>query len=551
MKSKLLCFFLVFHCSLLIFHCPLSFAQCWPTTTNSAITVAPGWYPYAAVDEQEQSVMVVYLAGAQIRVKKYSKYGCPMWNGNPAIALDTIQKAWLGFYGNQWGQVISDDSGGVIICWKDFRHSNLNQGYPLNDEVYVQRIDVNGAARFGPNGMRISGPHTDGRRIIGDMKTDYHNGFYIAYSADSNTTKTVLKHYDRNGNLLWAKYFSYSGYIDLNATDIQGNCFVSTANRRFKFDYNGNALWPDTLIGRIPDDIEYNRGGAFSDDLGGVIGTTWRWYQSSYFIYVNRVDSNGQFLFGDGIDIANGIWLGYSKKNYNGLYISWDADTDVKMQGVFNDGLFQFTSIISICDTCGNDGEIIDDKGNGIISIWKSSITNDSLILFAQRIDSNGVRQWDNNGYKFHVSYNEPFEFPINTLFSNFLGGAYYLWTELDPGIMIKLKQISKNGILGEVDSTISIIDDNHNLIQFVLYQNFPNPFNSSTTINYQLKKGGKIQLKLYNILGQEVKTLVNEFKQEGTHQYHLDMNQFASGVYIYRLITSVGTKSKKLLFIK
>lgn len=553
MKSKLILLLFVFHGSLFIDHWSLLYAQCWPTTTDSAITVAPGWYPYAAVDEQEQSVMVVYLAGAQIRVKKYSKYGCPMWGGNPAIALDTVQKAWLGYEGNQWGQVISDDSGGVIICWKDFRHSDIDQGAPVNDEVYVQRIDVNGTARYGPNGIRASGPHTDGRRIIGDMKTDYHNGFYIAYSGDSSSTKTVLKHFDNSSNFLWAQYFSSTGGIDLNATDIWGSSFVSTGGKRYKFDYNGNSVWPGGFAGNHPDHPNYDQGGAYSDNTGGLIGVACWYSDPNYVVTVNRVDSNGQYVFDGGINVGLGGYTGYTQADSGGIYVSWNDNT-VLVQKVNKDGIIGFNSSgLSICDSCGNDGEIVSDNQNGLISIWLKNNTYDSLSLYAQRINNLGNRVWDSMGIKFHVSYNEFFEFPIISLYSDKRGGALYLWSELDGGLNIKLKQVSRNSILGEVDSTIGITEENP-IIQkrsFHLYQNYPNPFNPNTTITYTLLQGSYIELKIYNIIGQELYTIVKGFQNFGNYKYNIDMSPYSSGVYIYRLKTQTGTQVHKMLYIK
>ncbi len=527
------------------------YPQCWPTTVDSAITVAPGWYPYAAVDEVEQSVMVVYLAGAQIRVKKYDKYGCPMWGGNPAIALDTVQRAWLGFWGNQWGQVISDDSGGVVICWVDFRHSDISDGEPVNDEVFAQRIDVNGQARYGPNGMRVSGPHTDGYHTIGDMKTDYRGGYAIAYGGDSSHTRTALKRYAMNGELQWARYFESTGGIDLNATDVWGSSFVSTGGRRYKFDLQGNSLWPGGLPGHIPDNINFDQGGAYSDGEGGAIGVT-SWYVApNYVISVNRVDSNGTFVFPSNIDVGFGGFMGHSADSEGGLDVSWNP-SDVRIQRICKNGNVLYDSLgLSICSYCGNDGEIVSDQRGGLISVWLSTVTYDSLVLYSQRVDSAGRRAWDSSGNAFHVSYNEFFEFPVTSLHSNKAGGAVYLWTELGNGLEIKLKHISRNGVLGEIDSTTSITEVDRVPKGFTLYPNHPNPFNNSTTISFQLNKRCKVQLQLYNILGQEVKTLINESKQEGMHNYQLDMSLFASGVYIYRLTTPEGSKSKKLLFIK
>jgi hypothetical protein len=69
------------------------------------------------------------------------------------------------------------------------------------------------------------------------------------------------------------------------------------------------------------------------------------------------------------------------------------------------------------------------------------------------------------------------------------------------------------------------------------LYQNYPNPFNPSTTIEFELPSSGKVTLKVFNFLGQEVETLVARELRAGRHQVRFDGNGFASGIYLYRWI--------------
>ena len=87
---------------------------------------------------------------------------------------------------------------------------------------------------------------------------------------------------------------------------------------------------------------------------------------------------------------------------------------------------------------------------------------------------------------------------------------------------------------------------------QFILDQNYPNPFNPSTTIQYQVKRGDLVKLKVYNALGQEVTTLVDEFRQPGSYSVNWEAKGLASGTYYYRLEVGGETlPAKKALFIK
>ena len=85
----------------------------------------------------------------------------------------------------------------------------------------------------------------------------------------------------------------------------------------------------------------------------------------------------------------------------------------------------------------------------------------------------------------------------------------------------------------------------------FSLGQNYPNPFNPSTHINYALHNDGFVSLKVYNIYGQEVTTLVDDFKEAGSHEVILNASDLASGVYFYRLVASGYSFTKKMVLMK
>jgi hypothetical protein len=72
---------------------------------------------------------------------------------------------------------------------------------------------------------------------------------------------------------------------------------------------------------------------------------------------------------------------------------------------------------------------------------------------------------------------------------------------------------------------------------KFELFQNYPNPFNPTTTICYQLTRDSKVNLKVYNLLGQEVATLVDADQQAGYHQQMFEATHHSSGMYIYRIV--------------
>ena len=85
----------------------------------------------------------------------------------------------------------------------------------------------------------------------------------------------------------------------------------------------------------------------------------------------------------------------------------------------------------------------------------------------------------------------------------------------------------------------------------FALDQNFPNPFNPMTTIRYSVPKAGVVTLKVYNILGQMVATLVNQHQSAGAYKVTFEATRFASGVYFYRLTAGSFSSVKKMMLLK
>ena len=87
--------------------------------------------------------------------------------------------------------------------------------------------------------------------------------------------------------------------------------------------------------------------------------------------------------------------------------------------------------------------------------------------------------------------------------------------------------------------------------LDYVLYQNYPNPFNPSTTIQYSIPKKSIVTLKVYDILGNEVASLVNEDKSIGSYEGKFDGTGLPSGIYFYRLQAGSFVETKKMVLMK
>lgn len=86
---------------------------------------------------------------------------------------------------------------------------------------------------------------------------------------------------------------------------------------------------------------------------------------------------------------------------------------------------------------------------------------------------------------------------------------------------------------------------------QFALYQNYPNPFNPSTRIKYQLSKPSRITLTIYNLAGQEIATLVNEFQPISEYEINWQPKGLVSGLYFYKIQAGDFSEAKKLILQK
>ena len=107
------------------------------------------------------------------------------------------------------------------------------------------------------------------------------------------------------------------------------------------------------------------------------------------------------------------------------------------------------------------------------------------------------------------------------------------------------LVKTDANGLLTGVEN------QNNHRIDFELYQNYPNPFNPSTRIQYQVPFISQVVLKIFDVLGNEIATLVNEEKPAGGYEVEFNAEKLASGIYFYRLQVADFIQTKKMLLLK
>lgn len=183
----------------------------------------------------------------------------------------------------------------------------------------------------------------------------------------------------------------------------------------------------------------------------------------------------------------------------------------------------------------------VSEKKNNILLEWITTSEINNCCFFIERVKKNSITE-KNSWYEIGSvigsgNSNSPKYYSFSDRdsieFSNLL---YYRLRQVDNDGQFKyskeieIKRITKHSSLS---------------------QNFPNPFNPTTTITFSLQYGGFVKLKVFDLLGNDVKELLNEIKEAGYHSVNFDASQFPSGIYFYELITPAYNQTRKMLLIK
>ena len=176
-------------------------------------------------------------------------------------------------------------------------------------------------------------------------------------------------------------------------------------------------------------------------------------------------------------------------------------------------------------------------SGRNVNLSWTTSSENNNSGFNVERRIS-GTNDWVTIG---NVAGNGTVNNPVSYSFTdrNLLTGKY----------IYRLKQIDYNGNYEYFDLNSEVNIGTPEM--FNLHQNYPNPFNPTTNISYDLANDGNVTLKIYNISGKEVATLVNEFKTSGYHSVTFDASGISSGIYYYKLEANGFNKVMKMVLVK
>ncbi|MBN1397180.1 MAG: fibronectin type III domain-containing protein [Bacteroidetes bacterium] len=229
--------------------------------------------------------------------------------------------------------------------------------------------------------------------------------------------------------------------------------------------------------------------------------------------------------------------------------------------------------------------DIISNTGNNPVGRFKLTAETDGAALASVKITFSGaftgvhrVKLWSSPDTVFNndlmldsVSFfkNSPVILNGDTSAISLDGTYYFVTVDVGPSsgnittaiktnadINIAAGFIMENILDAPLAGNLSVITDVENIElsavkEFSLSQNYPNPFNPTTNIKYQLPKHSYVVLKVYNLLGQEVKTLVDQYQQQGAYEVKFNAQSLTSGIYIYSLKAGNFSQTKKLILLK
>jgi hypothetical protein len=470
-------------------------------------------------------------------------------------------------------KIASDGIGGAFVVWEDWR--NLP-----DKDIYAQRIDSNGNLVWQTDGIPIC--NLPLIQIKPRIISDGLGGAFICWEDNRNNSPLDIyaQHIDANGNFLWQVNGIPIG-VEINQ---QYNCDIvsdgnngiiitwedsrtGTAERNIyaqRVGQNGNILW--ALNGGSISYSSLSSSKSASDDHGGAI-TVWNDSRNNIFytdIYAQKIDGTGQVKW-----TLNGVAVSTAANNQaeakivydgaGGVIVCWvdqrsGGSYDIFAQRIDSSGIAKWSvDGIAICTAPGNQWypQICGDENGGAVITWQDERNSSTSApdIYAQHVDSDGNILWAVNGIEVSIASNEQ-ETPALIQTSD--DGIIITWEDDRLFFGIYAQRINYDGSLGD---PVSIEDELPVFSSFLLEQNFPNPFNPSTRIQYQISSITQVTIKIYDVLGNEVATLVNEEKPAGTYEVDFNTSSIkhhtSSGVYFYQLRVGNYIGIKKMLLVK
>ena len=525
MKILILTLFFIFTSSFNLF-------PQWSTDPNNNLVIGYGLNPELCSDSAG-GCYITYEAGypAELYLHRVDKYGYQPWGDKRIIAGELEEQ--------KSAKIIEDGEGGVIVSYGDHI---LHDSYRLR----IQKVDSSGNLLWGSTGQRVS--LVDTGQSVQRLVTDGDGGCVIVWmESNFGFAEYRINRIDRNGQRVWSNSgiyiqsnYNYSPPNLVRASD--GNYYLQISTILYRISHNGQIIRKDSVTLGYP--VADPEGGVV---LSGRVGTI-----NNRRLVAQRKDSIGNNLWQEPyVEIADSLGLGSFRIgiNYRIVNYAWlgtyNGQTDRPFfQAINMDGniVYQNKILLSEYPSGTTLIGIISSYYNNTIFSW--SVSGEINSIFAQMYDTLGNKTWSENGVIIAHPRMTNQQYTTDGRGGLVAGGTINEFT-------IVAQQVSINGNLGEI--VTSIMEDYEEALplETILYQNYPNPFNSSTIIRYEIPIAEKVRINLYNILGEKILTLFEGEQSSGYHQIILSSDGLSSGIYFYSLETTSSRQINKLTIIK
>ena len=483
--------------------------------------------------------------GRDFATVKYNSSGAQQW----AVRFNTV-----GSEEDEVKGIAVDPSGNVYVT------GSSNSGVQT-----TVKYSSSGAQQWAKQvGVPVGSPAGPGRGIS-PIAIDASGNIYVGgsrrFGSGQNSSYLLIK-YNQDGDSLWTRTYKGTHFLaglgsgivciksDGNNIYVTGKSFDMNPDLAFattiKYDGSGTAQWirKDTLINGS-DDVT----GMEIDPSGNVIVTcnygfniiTYKYNSSGVRLWKKSFAGIGGEYYdrvtGLTTDQTGNIYLTGSSVRTTGsggedfLTLKYDPSGNLQWDSYYNG--------------TGNDGDYskaisVDGAGN----VYITGITYETNFNFdytTVKYDPAGVQKWK-------IKYDGGF--------TNRRDEAIAI--SLDPAGNVIVTGISSRGVNTDdfatiqYSQTVGITQITTTVPEkFSLSQNYPNPFNPKTVIRYSLNENRFINLKVYNVLGNEIATLVNEKQNSGTYEVDFEAADLAGGIYFYKLTAGDYSETKKMNLIK
>lgn len=529
------------------------------------------------VDENSNVYVCGYLHNSftsnDAWIYKYNTSGAQQW---------AISVVGLGGSEDKANYITKDELGNIYVCGYTVNNS-------LNDEdVLTMKITTSGSVLWQRTYNSISSRRDQGTHLFVDGSGNVYVTGRSSPSPTNDYNYITLK-YNSSGTLQWSAIYNGTGnsYDEASSVtaDNMGNCYVTGKSwgavnydmTTIKYNSSGAQQWviryTSPSIGTTikmnndsnPIVCGYTSPGA-SDFIvikyntsGGQI------WQSSYNDPLNQanlankmeIDFEGNIVVaGNDYDArivkfsSNGTLMGMISYDYGisggeNLYgLKLDAVGNVYVTGGSYGGVVTLTDILTMKYSVTNLPVVLsffnsNVNENKVFLKWQTveEINNSGFEIQRKKITDNNDC-WSRVGFvQGHGTINIPQTYCFNETIHS-VGGYNYRLKQIDYNSNFEFYNLNSDVIIGRPVSSF-------------LHQNYPNPSNPLTKIDYQMNKPGNIKISVYDIAGKEITVLVKEFKDAGYYSVTFDGSYHSTGVYFYKIKTDDFSETRKMILVK